>query len=134
MTQQQLEAIRRIAGPIVATAREVDRHARALVPRCAQGDGQLGPAAKGELGGAASVLARAPRELSNEQHLDRLALRAMLNRECEDFARGEHELAPGGLEAGQRRPRPRNVHALRVGDADRADGAGGLVHLPALGG
>ena len=40
-----------------------------------------------------------PRELSNEQHLDRLALRAMLNKECEDFARGRHELEPGGLDA-----------------------------------
>jgi uncharacterized protein (DUF885 family) len=39
-----------------------------------------------------------PRELTNEQHLDRLALRAMLNRECEDFARGKHELEPGALD------------------------------------
>ncbi|NBV20379.1 MAG: DUF885 domain-containing protein [Proteobacteria bacterium] len=40
-----------------------------------------------------------PRDLANEQHLDRLALRAMLNRECEDFARGRHEIDPGGLDA-----------------------------------
>lgn len=40
-----------------------------------------------------------PRELSSEQHLDRLALRAMLNKESEDFARGKHELDPGGLDA-----------------------------------
>ncbi len=40
-----------------------------------------------------------PRALSNEQHLDRLALRAMLNRECEDFARGRHELEPDALDA-----------------------------------
>ncbi len=39
-----------------------------------------------------------PRELSNEQHLDRLAMRAMLNKECEDFARGKHELEPGALD------------------------------------
>jgi uncharacterized protein (DUF885 family) len=39
-----------------------------------------------------------PRELANEQHLDRLALRAMLNRECEDFARSKHELEPGALD------------------------------------
>lgn len=39
-----------------------------------------------------------PRELSNEQHLDRLALRAMLNKECEEFARGRHELEPSGLD------------------------------------
>jgi uncharacterized protein (DUF885 family) len=36
-----------------------------------------------------------PRELSNEQHLDRLALRAQLMRECEDFARGFHQRHPG---------------------------------------
>jgi uncharacterized protein (DUF885 family) len=35
-----------------------------------------------------------PRELSNEQHLDRLALRSMLLHECEDFARGRHTLEP----------------------------------------
>ncbi|MBI5800935.1 MAG: DUF885 domain-containing protein [Verrucomicrobia bacterium] len=39
-----------------------------------------------------------PRELSNEQHLDRLALRAMLNMECEEFSRGKHELEPGALD------------------------------------
>jgi len=35
-----------------------------------------------------------PRELSNEQHLDRLALRSMLLHECEDYARGRHTLEP----------------------------------------
>ena len=35
-----------------------------------------------------------PRELSNEQQLDRLALRSMLLKECEDFARGRHTLEP----------------------------------------
>jgi len=35
-----------------------------------------------------------PRELSSEQHLDRLALRSMLLRECEDFTRGRHTLEP----------------------------------------
>lgn len=39
-----------------------------------------------------------PRELSNEQHLDRLALRAMLNKECEDFGLARHELNPGALD------------------------------------
>ena len=38
------------------------------------------------------------------------------------------------LRARQRRPRPWDVHALRVRDADRADRAGRLVHLPALAG
>lgn len=35
-----------------------------------------------------------PRELSNEQQLDRLALRSQLLRECEDHARGRHALEP----------------------------------------
>src|SRR2546423_12993242 len=39
-----------------------------------------------------------PRELSNEQQLDRLALRSQLLRECEDFARGRHELEPSAPE------------------------------------
>ncbi len=62
--------------------------------------------------------------------------------------RGVHrdrQLLPGGfaqrpvrerhrrLQPRERRARPRDVHALRVGDADGADRAGGFVHLPALG-
>ena len=35
-----------------------------------------------------------PRELDGEQHLDRLALRALLLKECEDYARGRHALEP----------------------------------------
>jgi uncharacterized protein (DUF885 family) len=35
-----------------------------------------------------------PRELSNEQQLDRLGLRALLLAECEDFARRRHALEP----------------------------------------
>ena len=35
-----------------------------------------------------------PRELSNEQQLDRLALRSQLLKECEDHARGRHTLEP----------------------------------------
>jgi uncharacterized protein (DUF885 family) len=35
-----------------------------------------------------------PRDLSNEQQLDRLALRSLLLRECEDFARRRHTLEP----------------------------------------
>ncbi|HLP78485.1 MAG TPA: DUF885 family protein, partial [Candidatus Paceibacterota bacterium] len=35
-----------------------------------------------------------PRELSNEQHLDRLALHSLLLKECEDHARGRHGLEP----------------------------------------
>ena len=35
-----------------------------------------------------------PRELSSEQQLDRLALRSLLLKECEDYARGRHALEP----------------------------------------
>ena len=35
-----------------------------------------------------------PRELSNELQLDRLALRSLLLKECEDYARGRHTLEP----------------------------------------
>ncbi|HZQ45943.1 MAG TPA: DUF885 domain-containing protein [Verrucomicrobiae bacterium] len=42
--------------------------------------------------------ALSPRELTNEQHLDRLAFRSMLVRECEDFERGRHTLDPGALD------------------------------------
>jgi uncharacterized protein (DUF885 family) len=39
-----------------------------------------------------------PRELSNEQHLDRLALRSSLLHEVEDFARGRHRTDPHALD------------------------------------
>src|SRR5687768_10788777 len=39
-----------------------------------------------------------PRELSNDQHLDRLALRSMLLRECEDYDRGRAALEPDAPE------------------------------------
>src|SRR5439155_18966900 len=39
-----------------------------------------------------------PRELSNEQQLDRLALRNLLLREQEDFARARHTLDPNAPE------------------------------------
>ena len=39
-----------------------------------------------------------PRELSNEQHLDRLALRNLLLSECEDFDRGRSGLDPSAPE------------------------------------
>ena len=35
-----------------------------------------------------------PRELGNEQQLDRLALSSLLLKECEDFGRGRHRLEP----------------------------------------
>ena len=40
----------------------------------------------------------APSALSAEQHLDRLAVRAMLLAECEDFDRGMHRLDPGAVD------------------------------------
>ena len=39
-----------------------------------------------------------PRDLSNEQQLDRLAFRSLLLREQEDFARGRHALDPNAPE------------------------------------
>lgn len=39
-----------------------------------------------------------PRELSNEQQLDRLAFRSQLLRESEDFERGRHKLDPNALD------------------------------------
>ena len=39
-----------------------------------------------------------PRALSNEQQLDRLALRSQLLKECENFARGRHTLEPNAPE------------------------------------
>src|SRR5258708_16120158 len=39
-----------------------------------------------------------PRELSNEQQLDRLAFRSQLLREREDFERGRHTLDPDALD------------------------------------
>ncbi len=39
-----------------------------------------------------------PRELTAEQHLDRLALRSQLNRESEDFARGRHGMDPAAVD------------------------------------
>ncbi len=40
-----------------------------------------------------------PRQLNAEQQMDRLALRAQLLRESEDFARGRHTLDPNALDA-----------------------------------
>src|SRR5688500_16205874 len=40
-----------------------------------------------------------PRELSREQHLDRLALRSQLRREVEDYELGRHAMDPGATDA-----------------------------------
>src|SRR5689334_16496074 len=41
---------------------------------------------------------QSPRDLTNEQQIDRLALRSRLLRECEDYARGRHQLEPNAAE------------------------------------
>src|SRR6185369_928557 len=41
---------------------------------------------------------QSPCELSNEQQIDRLALRSKLVRECEDYTRGRHTLEPSAPE------------------------------------
>jgi len=53
-----------------------------------------------------------PRELTNEQHLDRLALRSLLLRETEDFARHRFELEPGA---------PEQVLSILFHELQRAD-------------
>src|SRR3954465_9034136 len=39
-----------------------------------------------------------PRDLSNEQQIDRLALRSLVLREMEEHARGEYKMDPSGPE------------------------------------
>ena len=66
-----------------------------------------------------------PRDLSNEQHLDRLALRAQLLRECEDHARGFHHLYPGAPETAL----SVLLHELQRGDDEPARAARNLRSL-----
>jgi uncharacterized protein (DUF885 family) len=84
-----------------------------------------------------------PRELSNEQQLDRLALHSLLRRECEDFARGRHALEPDApqqllnvllheLQRGEDEPAraARNLRAL-LGEAPRfLEEAASLIARP----
>jgi uncharacterized protein (DUF885 family) len=46
----------------------------------------------------AALEEQSPLGLSNEQQIDRLALRSKLQRECEDYARGRHALEPNAPE------------------------------------
>ena len=64
-----------------------------------------------------------PRGLTNEQHLDRLALRALLNKDCEDFDLGRHKLQPGALGL------VLNVlqHELQRGDDEPARARGNIL-------
>jgi uncharacterized protein (DUF885 family) len=84
-----------------------------------------------------------PRDLSNEQQLDRLALRSRLLREREDYARGRHALDPNApeqllgillheLQRGEDEPRraARNLRSL-LREAPRFLGeAGTLIDRP----
>jgi uncharacterized protein (DUF885 family) len=84
-----------------------------------------------------------PRELSNEQQLDRLALRSHLLKECEDYARGRHALEPHApdqvlnillheLQRGDDEPRraARNLRALLKQAPDFLDEASAVVRNP----
>src|SRR2546423_227173 len=84
-----------------------------------------------------------PRELSNEQHLDRLALRNQLLKESEDYARRRHELEPNApdlllhlllhelMRADDEPARAaRNLRALLKRAPDFLDEAGNLVKTP----
>jgi uncharacterized protein (DUF885 family) len=86
-----------------------------------------------------------PRELSAEQQLDRLALRSLLLRECEDYARGRHGLEPNApdqllnillheLQRGDDEPgrAARNLRSLLRQTPDFLDGAAAVVSKPEL--
>ena len=66
-----------------------------------------------------------PPGLTNEQQLDRLALRSLLVKECEDYARGRHALEPNAPE------QLLNIllHELLRGDDEPARGARNLRSL-----
>jgi uncharacterized protein (DUF885 family) len=84
-----------------------------------------------------------PRELTNEQHLDRLALRNLLLKESEDYARGRHALEPNApdhllnillheLQRGDDEPRraARNLRSLLKQAPDFLDEAAAVVRTP----
>jgi uncharacterized protein (DUF885 family) len=84
-----------------------------------------------------------PRELAAEQQLDRLALRTLLLRECEDYARGRHALEPNGpdhllnillheLQRGDEEPRraATNLRSLLRQVPEFLDGAAAAVRRP----
>ena len=84
-----------------------------------------------------------PRELSAEQHLDRLALRSLLLKECEDYARDRHALEPNApdqllnillheLQRGDDEPRraARNLRSLLRLAPDFLEGAAAVVRNP----
>src|ERR1017187_8241385 len=84
-----------------------------------------------------------PRELSNEQQLDRLALRSLLLKESEDYARARHALEPIApdqllnillhqLQRGDDEPRhaARNLRSLLRQAPDFLDEAAAVVRNP----
>ena len=84
-----------------------------------------------------------PRELSREQQLDRLALRSLLLKECEDYARARHALEPNApdqllnillheLQRGDDEPRraARNLRSLLRQAPDFLDEAAAVVRNP----
>ncbi len=84
-----------------------------------------------------------PRELTNEQQLDRLALRSLLLKECEDYARERHALEPNApdqllsillheLQRGDDEPRraARNLRSLLKQAPDFLEGAAAVVRTP----
>jgi uncharacterized protein (DUF885 family) len=84
-----------------------------------------------------------PRELSNEQQLDRLALRSHLLKECEDYARDRHSLEPNApdhllnillheLMRGDEEPQraAKNLRALLKQALDFLDEASATVRNP----
>jgi uncharacterized protein (DUF885 family) len=84
-----------------------------------------------------------PRELSSEQQLDRLALRSLLLKECEDYGRGRHALEPIApdqllnillheLQRGDDEPQraARNLRSLLRQAPDFLDDATSLVRQP----
>jgi uncharacterized protein (DUF885 family) len=84
-----------------------------------------------------------PRELAGEQQLDRLALRSLLLKECEDYARARHALEPSApdqllnillheLQRGDDEPRraARNLRSLLRQAPDFLDEAAAVVRSP----
>jgi uncharacterized protein (DUF885 family) len=84
-----------------------------------------------------------PRELTGEQQLDRLALRSLLLKECEDYARGRHALEPNApdqllnillheLQRGDDEPQraARNLRSLLRQAPDFLDEAAAVVRAP----
>ncbi len=84
-----------------------------------------------------------PRELTNEQQLDRLALRSLLLKECEDYSRKRHALEPNApdhllnvllheLQRGDEEPRraARNLRSLLRQAPGFLDEAAAVVRTP----